>query len=368
MAFFNKWYIKLQGESTSQDLSLWGVQTHVSAEIAKPKTSYQDVSGLNGAIDRSDIGTGVKYKNRTIKMYLVIRDEDIPAASGFTDAQAVYEEFARKYHGQRVEISRSTDSIGGNWQRYKGRLQVSKDSKTTVIRLVTCTIEADPFVYFDDGTETVTPTYKTQSTFGFYAGAIVEDGGLEPIGVGETGLTTFRFGNVGRYAIWNFPVLANTVDFPSTFGDTTLFDVDFLTSDGEIIELDNGGYYSTVTGNIKVKITAKTKFAFSAGINTIHFDYIPYAVNEIANIDNLKMPSELFYTNQNDGATLFLNGNTYPLDVTGEGKYSVFVDGQLDAKKSNWIAVLTETTEDVDTATDVTINYDNRDLVGVPDV
>lgn len=368
MAFFNKWYIKLQGESTSQDLSLWGVQTHVDAEIAKPKTSYQDVFGLNGAIDRSDIGTGVKYKNRSIKMYLVIRDEDIPSASGFENANEVYEAFARKYHGQRVEISRSTDSIGGNWQRYKGRLQVSKDSKTTVVRLVTCTIEADPFVYFDDGEKTIHPTYKTQSTFVFDVGTIVEDGGLDPYEVTGQGNTLFTGGTVGRYAVWNLPVYEDTVVFPSVFGTTVQFDIDFLTSDGEVIEFDNGGHYFSANDTIKVKITAKTRFGFNAGLKLLEFNHHPYLVTEMSNIGGLKMPSELSYTNQNDGAVMFLNGNKYPLEVTGVGKYNIFIDGQLDAMKPNWIAVLTETAEDVDTATDVVINYDNRDLVGVPDV
>ena len=362
MAFFNTWYIKLQGESTSQDLSLWGVQTHVSAEIAKPKTSYQDVFGLNGAIDRSDIGTGVKYKNRTIKMYIVIRDEDIPAASGFENANEVYEAFARKYHGQRVEISRPTDSIGGNWQRYKGRLQVSKDSKTTVVRLVTCTIEADPFVYYEDGAETVTPTYKTKITFSLTEASKIEDGGLTVNSV-SAGRTYFNQGAVGRYAVWGLTVSAGEVIFPSVIGSINSYYAEFFNSDDEEID-PYSGYYSEAGETIKIKITATLTNGFNVGVDYYLFSY---SDGDIAKIDGLKMPSDIYYQNWNPTTKLFLNGNIFDMEVTNAG-YQVFIYDQLMPEQKNWLAILAAAPEDVATLDAVRIKYDSKDLVGVPDV
>lgn len=371
MAFFNTWYIKLQGESTSQDLSLWGVQTHVDAAIAKPKTSYQDVFGLNGSIDRSDIGTGVKYKNRTIKMYLVIRDEDIPAASGFENANEVYEAFARKYHGQRVEISRPTDSIGGNWQRYKGRLQVSKDSKTTVVRLVTCTIEADPFVYFDEGVKTVKPTYQEKTRVTISEASKVEDGGLRIFETLLDGRVNFLNGAVGRYAVWKFTVPSGAVFFPTTMGGGgyKTAEFTFLTPNDEEITFDNGGYYSASGGDYKVKITiTATGGVLGVAVDVMSFVYNSTASSELYSISALKMPSDIYYTNQNDGAKIFLNGNIFDLEVNGAGKFDVLLSDQLAPNRTNWLAILTASASGASTASTVIINYDNRDLVGVPDV
>lgn len=366
MAFFNDWYIKLPDESTSQRLKSWGIATHVDAEIAAAKTSYQDIFGLNGAIDYSEFASGVKYQNRPIKMYLVIREEDIPSASGLTDTQDVCEAFARKYHGQRVEISRS---IGvSTSQTYKGRLQITSDSKSKVIRLITCTMDADPFVYFDNGSEELTPIYRTESTLPLTAGTIIGSGGLTPFSIDDQGYTLFNSGDIGRFAVWNFPIVANKVVFPQIRGRASHFYVEFLDSDGTYLEFDGGGYRSTSTKNLKVKITARTRNMFRIRLDSISFEQIDHAVTEMRNIKNLKMPSDIFYTNQNEGAKLFLNGEYFSLDVTGIGKYELLTDAQMSPNQSNWIAVLAETAEDVSTATDVVINYDNRDLVGDADV
>lgn len=366
MAFFNDWYIKTEDEISGNSIKPWGVSVHVDAPIAEPKTSYQDVFGLNGTIDYTDFVSGVKYADRQIKMYLVIRKEDITQGSGFADVQEVAAEFARKYHGQRVEISRATDDVGGNWQTYKGRLRITADSKSNVIRLITCIIDADPFVYFDNGEETISPIYRAESVFVFSQASIIEGNGLTPTTTHD-GYTTF-IGSVGRYAVWNLPVYAHKVVFPFVSGDTTKFDVEFSTPDGEIITLDGGGYYSTTNGNIKVKLISKARLGFSARMDLIYFEQQDNVTTEMRNIKTLKMPSDIFYTNQNEGAKLFLNGEYFDLEVTSAGKYVLLTDTQLLPNQSNWITVFAASSEDVATATDVVINYDNRDLVGVPDV
>lgn len=359
MAFFNDWYIKLADESTSQRLKSWGIATHVDAEIAAAKTSYQDIFGLNGAIDYSEFASGVKYQNRKIKMYLVIREEDILSASGLANAQDVCEAFARKYHGQRVEISRS---IGvSEWQTYKGRLQIKSDSKSKAIRLVTCIIEADPFVYFAGGTTNITPKYKTRTQLTISEGTKIENGGLIVSEVG-TDRSKFQSGSIGRYGVWGITLAAGVVVFTASAGTIAGWYIEYFDANGNPIKPDVG-YQSTSGETIKVKITATTPNSFNAGVS-----YYSFNQNEIRNISGLKMPSDISYSNSNSNMRLLINGNVYPIETTGANRFELLLSDQLQANQSNWIAALTETSGAVSTATNVIVNYDNRDLVGDCDV
>lgn len=109
----------------------------------KPKTSYMDVPGSNGAVDLSEALGALTYNNRNLKLVLTVKSNAI------APVDTVVKSFIREYSGRVVRLRVDNEHF------YRGRLVVDSDDYKKKLRQITCSIVADPLLYEID--------YKTYS-------------------------------------------------------------------------------------------------------------------------------------------------------------------------------------------------------------
>lgn len=295
-AFTKTWAIALASDDTFETIT--DFYATVSSPRPEIKRSSISIEGMDGVIDTTELSGGVKYKNRTVNLWLITKSDT---------READVDSFISKYADRVVWLKNVTDGY-----QYKGRLTLVYDTEVGFPRKLKFEMDAEPFKYAIGDT-----------VYGNYTSVAdvhkLDFLNMTKIGGGLTAsshryddeyVTIFR-GPAGQYALYEFPV---------TQGDFYIAEMEKRAAKVEILDASNNAYYPngfTATGSkIKIRITAESNMPCSAKVtlNNISFFSVQNdGVDVLAYYDTLN-PTGTSY--------LFLNGKLIPLDYTKTPKTS----------------------------------------------